>query len=330
MLTNGLALTLLRQAAIAELSEFLQEEGSQFPARIWLWQALRTRGKLLAPEDGFCWGLLPILACDAAGGDPRKALPLGVAMDCLIAALDAIDDVQDGDDPNALWRACGLPTATNVATLLLFLAQLALVRLERRGISTDTVNALVRTFATSGARACGGQQRDLDLGRGERITEEQYLALISQKSASLVECACRSGALLGTSTPSVIESYARFGYNLGMAMQIQNDIAGVYAEAADRCDLTVAKPTLPLVFAFDCAIAADREDLLEILPTGRSDDLRPDEIKRLRSILESSGALFYATTIADVYVERAINDLEDAGCPHGSPLFDLTIRMRSD
>ncbi len=127
-----MAVTTLRQVAVEELCWFIDEEGKDFPALAWIWQALRARGKLLAEEAGLSWGMLPLLVCAGAGGDSRAALPLAVAVECFIAAADTFDDVQDCDTPDGLWRACGLATATNVATFLLFLTQLALGRLARR------------------------------------------------------------------------------------------------------------------------------------------------------------------------------------------------------
>ncbi len=137
-----MALTALHQEAKEELLRFVADEGQDFPAIDWVWRSLRTQGKLLAEEEGFAWGLLPLLVCADARGDPRQAFPLAVAVECLIAATDVLDDIQDGDTADGLWRACGLATTTNVATLLLFLSQLALGRLVQRGVSGETVAAM--------------------------------------------------------------------------------------------------------------------------------------------------------------------------------------------
>ncbi len=97
-----MAVAALREAAAAELRHFITKQGADFPALDWVWRSLQTRGKLLAAEDGFAWGMLPVLVCQAAGGDPRPALPVGVALECLIAATDILDDIEDGDAADAL------------------------------------------------------------------------------------------------------------------------------------------------------------------------------------------------------------------------------------
>jgi len=322
------ALTALHQEATEELLRFVADEGKDFPAIDWVWRALRTRGKLLADEEGFAWGLLPLLVCADARGDPRQAFPLAIAVECLIAATDILDDVQDGDSADALWRACGLATATNVATLLLFLSQLALGRLAQQGVPGETAAAIVRLFAAAGARACAGQQHDLDAARGAEIDEDTYLATSALKSASLVECACRAGAILGRGTPEAVDAYAQCGVNVGMALQINNDVAGASSESADRNDLRAGKRTLPMIFALEHAPASSRADLGAILLSGRQEDLCPAEIDRVRQFLAATGALQYAVVVADLYWEHAMSCLERAGCGLDSDLRRLVARMR--
>jgi hypothetical protein len=90
---------------------------------VYVRQVLSVPGKLLGPDEGFTWGLLPLLVCEAAGGDPRRGLSLGAAFDCFIAAADIFDDIQDDDDDAGLQRTAGPATAINVAAFLLFLSQ---------------------------------------------------------------------------------------------------------------------------------------------------------------------------------------------------------------
>ena len=319
---------MLRPAAVAELRQLVEEEGAGFPAIAWVWRALEARGKLLSPGEGFGWGLLPLAACQAAGGDPSQALPLGVALECFMAAADIFDDIQDTDAPDSLWLQCGLGTATNVGTFLLFLTQLAIDRLSRRGVPCEKVAEIAQSFAAAGARGCCGQQRDLEQTSEQGSDEGQYLTIVAQKSASLVECACRSGALLGTVGPAALAAYAQFGFNVGMALQIVNDLAGVSTESAFRNDLSVGKRTLPVIFALDCAPEPIRQELWGLLEAHRLRPLQPAEAERARDLMAAVGSLQYARVVADVYWERALGCLEAAGCPSDSPLHEMVAQMR--
>jgi octaprenyl-diphosphate synthase len=294
-----------------DLSEFVARETTGFSAAAGVWSALRTRGKILGEGAGFSWGLLPLVICQSVRGEFRRALPLSTAVECFMAAADTLDDVQDGDSPTALWRTCGAATATNIATFLLFLTQLSLTRLAASGLPDRDVVEVVRSFAFAGARACGGQQMDLDHGSDEDLDESRSLETSGHKSASLVECVCRSAAIAASAMPADIDICARFGYNVGMALQIRNDVLGVSTEGPDRNDLRFRKRTLPLIFALDRAPDPIRRDLSSIFWPGRTSELGDAEIELVHRHLRSSGALLYADAVAGVYWERALDCLDD-------------------
>lgn len=338
-----MALDTLKLNATAELVRFVEEEASGFPAIRWVWQALQTRGKLLGPQCPFCWGMLPPLCSQAVGGDPRKALLLSVAVECAITAADVLDDIQDQDASDALWRSCGIATATNTATYLLFLAQLALARLRDQEVSPDKIADLALEFASAGATACCGQQKDLDLSAAEQIDGSTYLSRIAEKSASLARWACRSGAVLGSQSPppsqspsqtlslsqpsSDVEALSEFGYNVGMALQISNDLVGTLSESNGRADLRRGKRTIPIIFALECAPEPIRRELTGLLGVEGS-DLDHSQIDRAKNLITASGAVLYTTVVADVFWERALSLLEQMEESRASPLKELVGRMR--
>ena len=138
-----MAVTALRGQAAEELQQLLNGEASRFPDLKWVRFSLQARGKLLSGDThGFAWGLLPLLVIDAAGGDPRAGLPLAAAAECLIAAGDVLDDVEDADSAAGLERMCGVPTAINVGTFLSCMAQVAIHRLTDLGFQPDVVRAI--------------------------------------------------------------------------------------------------------------------------------------------------------------------------------------------
>ncbi len=327
-----MALEALREVAAAEVRLLVDDAARGFPAAEWVWQALQTPGKLLGPQHPFCWGLLPPLACQATGGDSRQALPLSAAVECAIAAADVLDDVEDQDAADALWRRCGIPTATNIGNLLLFLSQIAIARLVDNGVPSEKVVEVVQTFATAGATACSGQQRDLQSATSE-ADESEYLARIAEKSASLARCACRSGAVVGAASPSGVESaiepLSEFGFDVGMALQITNDLVGISPDGADRGDLRTGKRTLPIVYALRYAPDAIRAELAGALEAGGKACLDARQVDHVRDLVTASGALDYTTVIADVYWERAQSSLEQVEGNRAGDLMDLLARMRS-
>jgi geranylgeranyl pyrophosphate synthase len=312
------SLALLRQAAAAEVEHLLTAAAAAFPAGSWLRRALTTSGKLLgpSPDEGLIWGLLPLLACQSAGGDPRRALPLAAAVECLIAATDILDDIEDADAPDALYLACGLPTATNVATLLLFLSQAALGRLREHGASAEQIAAAGLTLAEAGARACAGQQHDLTPDLDTLVDTDSYLRMIGLKAGALVDGICRAGALLSPATPATVAAYGAVGLQMGLALQVSNDVVGTTAPSL-RADLHAGRRTLPLLIA-----------LRQGLPAPDPAALSSEAAERLYHRLTAAGVLDYARVVADICWDRALTALRGATGGVACPMRHLIDRLR--
>jgi geranylgeranyl pyrophosphate synthase len=311
-----MAVKALRTAAIRELQQLLDTEGSSFPDPQWVRMSLQVRGKLLSDDTtGFAWGLLPLLVTEAAGGDPRAGLPLAAAAECLIAASDVLDDVEDGDSECGLERVCGVPTAINVGTFLAFMSQVAIHRLTEMGFAAEVVRDIARVVASAAARACTGQQRDIDQDDA-LLTESGYLEMVECKSGALVEGLCRAGAMVAGASAEAVEQYARFGRDLGIAMQISNDVRAISVDQNLRNDVALAKRTLPLAFAH----AHSRELAREFVGITHAGQLAPDKVLRLRDLIHASGGVFYACVVADVHFEQASAHLDQAGCAAASQL----------
>ncbi|MGH2443344.1 MAG: polyprenyl synthetase family protein [Chloroflexota bacterium] len=300
-----------RERATHYLQQFIGEESAGFTGLPYVWLALRRRGKLLSARDGFAWGMVPVLIGAAVEAETAVSFALSAAVECLMAALDILDDIEDGDGDDALWHVCGIPTATNVATMLLFLSQRAIARVEGCGLAAGHPGTIGGALSAACIRACMGQQRDLDQDNSGTMDDAGYLAVIADKSASLVGEICRVAAVIGHDQTH-IEAYASFGFNLGMAMQIRNDMVGVSSEEESRNDLRTGKRTLATLFATDCAVPSLRDEAARLLHPSRG-DLAPSDVHRLRRILDSSGALHYSSVVADVYWERALDCLDRIG-----------------
>jgi geranylgeranyl diphosphate synthase type I len=325
-LAMGTSLDALRQQASDELQLLLSREASAFPGLRWVMQALEAPGKLLSPKrEGFEWALLPLLVVEAVGSEPRTALPLAVAADLLVTASDVFDDIQDGDSPSSLERSCGLPTAINVGILLACMAQLAVHRLSDLGTPAPVVRNVGRALAAATARACAGQQCDIDQDDA-LLTEDGYLEMVQAKSGALVEGLCRAAAILAGAAPELAECYAQFGRKLGMALQVSNDVRAISARPDRDNDLVVAKRTLPLVFALRQAPATAHR----LATSARASALRPQQAREFAELLHATGGVLYASVVADVFFEEALACLDAAGCATTSRLRTYLTALHHD
>jgi len=209
---------------------------------------LQQPGKILHPsgEHAF-WPALVLATSAAAGGELRAAVRVGAAVEIFLAALDVLDEVEDGDR-SAIIDAAGAAQATNVATSLLLLAQQLLLTLTDVGLTADRVLVLARTLIAAGVAATGGQHGDLAAEEDRLISATDAHTIARQKAGALTAGAAVLGALLGTDDPEVVALYHDWGLHLGTLSQIQNDIRD--AESPEiKSDLARGKSTLPLIYA---------------------------------------------------------------------------------
>lgn len=209
-------------------------------------------GKKLRPA-------LALLVCEAVSGSIEPARAAAVALELIHNFSLVHDDIQDRGELRrhrpALWTVWGAEQAINAGDALFALAQVALLRRP---------TALAAAMAAELGRACvllaEGQYLDIALQRGSLPpTLESYQEMIARKTAVLFACAARLGAMAGGAATEVQAAYARFGHELGLAFQEQDDILGVWGKAEDTgkppaADVVERKRGLP------AAVALSRPD----------------------------------------------------------------------
>src|SRR5208337_4704940 len=102
------------------------------------------------------------------------------------------------------------------------------------------------------------------------VTEEDYLRIIADKTAVLMETACRGGAILGGLDSEREDALATFGFNLGIAFQMTDDVIDYESDSrvmgkTQGKDLQEGKLTLPLISALSKAGAAEKARVDSIL-----------------------------------------------------------------
>jgi geranylgeranyl diphosphate synthase type I len=138
--------------------------------------------------------------------------------------------------------------------------------------------------------------------------------MIGRKTASLIAGAIEAGALLATDDENVIARYRAFGWALGIAFQLNDDLLGIWgAETAtgkEPTDLARHKKTLPVIYGFEHAGPEDRERLGELYRTSAPSD---EHVSEMVSILERLGARDYTRDAARRYRDEALAELAAAG-----------------
>ena len=208
--------------------------------------ALRAGGKRLRPQ-------LVLTTCAACGGSPAQiegAHLYAIAVEYLHTATLLHDDLVDGASlrrgEQAAYRRYGPKEAVLGGDLLLARC-LSLV-------STAPHREAVGILARATERMAIGEALELELSRRADVSEDDYYAFASAKTAALFAAAAELGALAANAAPDVRATLASFGEQLGLAFQVADDILDVASSPEQSgkergTDLRAGIPTLPVLKA---------------------------------------------------------------------------------
>ncbi|MDR3227186.1 MAG: polyprenyl synthetase family protein [Prevotellaceae bacterium] len=151
---------------------------------------------------------------------------------------------------------------------------------------------VLEIFNKTAAQVCEGQQFDMMFETKFLISEQDYLAMIGLKTASLIAAAAKTGAIIADASITDCEKLYQFGYNLGMAFQIQDDVLDTYGNfnlfgKSIGGDIVSNKKTFLLVSALIRAQGKKMNALEELLKTKNiSDDEKITKVKTIFDELE--------------------------------------------
>jgi geranylgeranyl diphosphate synthase type II len=111
-----------------------------------------------------------------------------------------------------------------------------------------------------------GQQYDMEFENRTDVTEAEYIEMIRLKTSVLLACAVKMGAILADASAEDADNLYKFGEQIGLAFQLQDDFLDVYGDPAVfgkaiGGDITSNKKTFMLINAFNHATAEQREEL---------------------------------------------------------------------
>ncbi|MBU0496147.1 MAG: polyprenyl synthetase family protein [Chloroflexi bacterium] len=222
---------------------------------------------------------LPLLACQAVGGDESVAIPGAAAIACLQVSIILVDDMLDEDPRGEHHRFGNGPTA-NLALAF----QAAAFRVAgRAAVVAERRAAVVASLAGLALATARGQHQDVQNLSGE----ENYWRVVRAKSTPFYGAALHVGALLGNASPDVAEGLYDFGVLLGEVIQIRDDLFDAFQSPANP-DWTQGRNNLPILYA-RTADHPDRTRFTNLLP--RVAD--PLVLREAQQILIQCGAVSY-------------------------------------
>jgi geranylgeranyl diphosphate synthase, type I len=258
-----------------------------------------------------------LLATEAMGGEYRLALPAASSVEIVHNFSLVHDDIEDNSPERrhrpTVWKLWGEPHAINAGDVLFALAFECLGRLARLGHPATVVLEAMNLLSLACRHLCEGQYLDISFECRDEVSEAEYYEMIAGKTASLLACAAQLGALIGSGSVEQSEPLRRFGFQLGLAFQIQDDILGIWGEESQTGkprgdDLRQRKKTLPVIYGLAVAEGRARGLLASILQGQGT--LSPQQLAEAEQTLEEVGARLYAEERASKHLASAILELD--------------------
>jgi octaprenyl-diphosphate synthase len=213
---------------------------------------MNSGGKRIRPQ-------LTIISARLGGYTGPDALKLSAAIECIHTATLLHDDVVDQADTRR-----GLPSANTLWSNEMCVLGGDFILAKAFSILTSLKNLrILKIVSETTERLSEGELfQMMNIGNLE-VTEEDYLQIIIDKTAFLMETACRGGAILGSLNSEKEEALAQFGFNLGIAFQMTDDVIDYRSDKEmmgknPGKDLEEGKLTLPLISALKRANGEER------------------------------------------------------------------------
>jgi geranylgeranyl diphosphate synthase, type I len=261
--------------------------------------------------------LICLLACEAVGGDPKKAWPAAAAIEHFHTAALVHDDIEDASltrrDEPCMHVTEGEGLAINAGDLALSLVCGTVV--NDPGLDDATKIRVLGELVDMTTRTIEGQALDIGWARDDRfdLTVDDYLVMANHKTAFYsggVPLAV--GAIVGGGSTAQIETLRAFGMAAGLAFQIQDDVLNLTGTKEStkkdfRSDVAEGKRTLVAVHALQHSHERDR--LRDILSVRTKD---PVVLAEAVAIMERAGSIDYARAYARDLITEAKSSLDGA------------------
>lgn len=273
--------------------------------------------------------VLLLLAVEATGGDWRQGLSAAASVELLHNFSLIHDDIQDQSplrhNRPTLWQLWGSPIAINVGDALFTMAYDALERLSHTNLAHLSLIDIWRIFNRTMLELTRGQHLDMRFEHQSNVTPEEYVSMITGKSAALLAACAEIGAIIGGGDAAVARHYATFGLNIGIAFQIRDDILGIWGNPdvtgkSAATDILSRKKSLPVLYGL--------KHSPQLVQVYQREQFGQSDVDEAIAILNSIGAQEYTRHAEEQYYGAAIAALELAN-PQGQPAVWLSQLVNS-
>ncbi len=220
--------------------------------------ALSMGGKRIRPT-------LMLMAYNLYKDDPERILMQAVGLETYHNYTLLHDDLMDNADLRRGHET--VHKRWNANTAILSGDSMLVLSYQRMATGlTDKLKPVLDTFTETALEIGEGQQYDMEFETRDDVEEPEYIEMIRLKTSVLLACALKIGAIMADAPKADADNLYKFGEQIGLAFQLQDDYLDVYGDSKVfgkeiGGDITSNKKTYMLINAFNHANAEQREEL---------------------------------------------------------------------
>lgn len=297
----------LQKAFIRQLEKEAEKIGTTVPHNLYqpIQYTLNMGGKRLRP-------VMVLMACELFGGNPDTAMSAAIGIEVFHNFTLLHDDIMDHASLRRNMQTVHKRYSTNVAILsgdaMSNLSYLYLLKTQ-----SPSLNEILTLFSQTAMQVCEGQQYDMDFETSMAVSIDDYMEMIRLKTAVLIACSLKTGALIGNAPAREATCLYHFGINLGLAFQLQDDLLDIYANQ-DKFgkkiggDIIANKKTFLLLKSLELANPEQKNELIRWLSIEKCD--RDEKVNAVRKIFDETGIRKITREIMDQYYQKAVAELD--------------------
>jgi octaprenyl-diphosphate synthase len=254
-----------------------------------------ARGKKIRPAILF-------LISRSAGLYNKKLIDAALAIELIHTATLLHDDVIDESSLRRGQETVNYRWNNLVAVLM---GDFLFSKAFRIMVRTGSYKLMER-ISQATERVSYGELRQVEETANFDLSEDNYLKIISDKTASLFAVSSEAGPILRKATTAERTRFRNFGERIGIAFQIADDLLDYVGDGAKTgkepgADLVQGKVTLPLIYSLNKSSRKTRHEIVSILSNG----IEKDGINRIVDFVSETGGIDYAYAKAAQFAEKA-------------------------
>lgn len=187
------------------------------------------------------------------------------------------------------------------------------------GVEPDKLALVLRLFSRTAAEVCEGQQLDMNFERREQVSIQEYIHMITLKTAVLLGFSLELGAILQGAPKADAEHLKAFGDNVGIAFQLRDDLLDVYGDKAKfgkqvGGDILSDKKTFLMLTALDQANEQQRQTIISWRDK-TDESIAEAKVQAVTAVYDQLNIRHQTEQQIDLYFQKALHHLDAIQLP---------------